>query len=60
MSFANPAMRSMRLIFNLGFDRLWFALAVIACLFLASWMSDLLLQWFATVPVQPIEGVAAY
>lgn len=60
MSFANPAMRSMRLVFNLGFDRVWFALAVIACLFLASWMSDLLMQWFAIEPVPPIEGIPAY
>lgn len=59
MSFYNPAMRGMRLIVNLGFDRVWFALAVIACLFLASWMSDLLLQWFAAGQAQPVRGAPA-
>lgn len=59
MSFAIPVARSMRMIFSLGFDRVWFALAVVACLFLASWLSDHLLHWLIIGPVQPIEGIPA-
>ncbi|MCC5986467.1 MAG: hypothetical protein JJT95_02220 [Pararhodobacter sp.] len=59
MSFAIPAARSLRMIFNLGFDRVWFALAVVACLFLASWLSDQLLQWFVIGPGHPIESILA-
>ena len=59
MSFANPAMRSLRVLFSLGFDRVWFALAVIICLFLAAWVSEVMLQWLTIEPT-PVRGTPAF
>ncbi len=44
MSFMDPdATRGLRVLFNLGFDRVWFALAVIVSLFIAAEVATLLL-----------------
>ncbi len=59
MSFANPAMRGMRMLFSIGFDRVWFALAVIICLFLAGWVSEIMLQWLMIEPA-PVRGTPAF
>ena len=51
MSFMNPdAARGLRMLLNLGFDRVWFALAVIVSLFIAAEVASLLLPLLAPMP----------
>ncbi|MCC5999283.1 MAG: hypothetical protein JJU19_00260 [Pararhodobacter sp.] len=52
MSFYNPAaMRGLQMLFRLGFDRLWFAVAVIVSLAIAAQAAELLLHWLVPIPI---------
>ncbi len=47
-----PTARALRLLFRLGFDRVWFALAVIVSLLIAAEAADLMLHWLGATPAR--------
>ena len=52
MSFYDPtAMRGLQVLFRLGFDRLWFAMAVIVSLAIAAQAAELLMYWLVPLSI---------
>lgn len=50
-TYFHASMHGLRMLYRLGFDRVWFAMAVILSLFIASRVATLMLHWLAPVPV---------
>ncbi len=56
MQHVIPAARGLRTIFDLASDRVWFGIAVVVGLFLASWLGEMALRSLLI----PVDGGIGY